>query len=312
MPTNNQPKVSVCIPTFNYAHYIPDAIESVLSQSFTDFELIVVDNCSSDNTQEVVNKYVRRDGRIKYFANKENLGFVNNFNECLRHASGEYIKILSADDLLLPTCIERSVEILNRYPEVVLIGSARTLVDSYLRPIKIMSYADKFDIVGGFSVVRRCLINGVNFIGEPTAVVFRRQYAARGFDAAYKQLVDLEMWFHLLEHGKFAYVNEPLCSVRIHKEQQTNVNIGQLVHLDEPFMLLNGYSNKPYIKLSRLLKSYISYVTAYRLLKSYKRKQIPIQVAISKIVEHYGIVKLFSLYPFYKCYKLYLRRIESI
>jgi glycosyltransferase involved in cell wall biosynthesis len=311
MPTNNQPKVSVCIPTYNYAHYISDAIESVLSQSFTDFELIVVDNCSSDNTPEVVNKYVRRDGRINYFVNKENLGFVNNFNECLRHASGEYVKILSADDLISPTCIERSVEILNRYPEVAFIGSARALVDCCLRPIRIISYADKFDIVEGFSVVRRCLINGVNYIGEPTAVVFRRQYAARGFDTAYKQLVDLEMWFHLLEQGKFAYVNEPLCSVRIHKDQQTNLNIGQLIHLDEPFMLMNGYSNKPYVNLSRLLKSYISYITAYRLLKSSKRKQISFQVAVSKINEHYGIGKILGLYPFYKIYKLYLRRSQG-
>jgi glycosyltransferase involved in cell wall biosynthesis len=307
MPTNNQPKVSVCIPTYNYAHYISDAIESVLSQSFTDLELIVIDNCSNDNTREVVDTYIRRDNRVKYFLNKENIGPVNNLNECLRRASGEYVKILSADDLLLPTCIEKSVNILNKYPDVVLIGCTRAFVDSSLRPIEIMSYADKFDIVEGYQVIHRCLIYGMNFIGEPTAVVFRRHYAERGFNTAYKQLVDLEMWIHLLQYGKFACISEPLCSVRIHKDQQTNLNVGQLIHLDEPFMLLKEYSSQSFTKISGLLKSYLFYITAYRLLKSYKRKQIPFQVAISKIVEHYGIVRLIGLYPFYKCYKFYLR-----
>ncbi len=304
MATNN-PKVSVCIPTYNYGHFISDAMESVITQSFQNFELLVIDNCSTDKTQEVVNKYIQHDNRIKFIINKSNLGLVNNMNKCLQYASGEFIKILAADDLLSHSCLEILVNTLDANQDVVLASCARTLVDKNLQPLETVSFSNKSEIVDGFRVVHKCLTYGVNYIGEPTAVIFRKKHAARGFSTKYRQLVDLEMWFHILEFGKFAYINEPLCSFRIHEEQQTKLNIGRLIHLDEPFMLLEDYLQKPAINLSMLKKAYISYITAYRVWKLYKRKQITLRVAIHKIKEHYGIAKILGLYPFYKFYKIY-------
>ena len=93
------PKVSVLIPTYNYARYIGEAIESVLNQTFTDFELIIIDDQSKDNTDEVVAKYLH-DPRVSYHKNPVNLGLVGNFNRALELANGEYIKFLLADDKL--------------------------------------------------------------------------------------------------------------------------------------------------------------------------------------------------------------------
>ena len=93
------PKISVCIPTYNYAHYISFAVESVLNQQFTDFELIIVDDCSKDNTEEVVSRFLY-DKRVSFEKNERNLGLVGNWNKCLSKARGEYIKFVFADDML--------------------------------------------------------------------------------------------------------------------------------------------------------------------------------------------------------------------
>ena len=82
------PKVSVLIPTYNYAHILDETIESVLAQTYTDFELIIVDNCSQDNTEHVVSKYLI-DKRVSYHRNSQNIGLAGNWNKCLELARGQ-------------------------------------------------------------------------------------------------------------------------------------------------------------------------------------------------------------------------------
>ncbi len=96
----NRPKISVLIPTFNYARFLPEAIESVLSQDFQDFELLIADDCSSDNTAEVVKPYCDRDSRVQLVVHSKNMGMVNNWNYCLERARGEQIKYVFGDDRL--------------------------------------------------------------------------------------------------------------------------------------------------------------------------------------------------------------------
>src|SRR5688572_5841450 len=104
------PKVSVLIPTYNYAHYLDEAIKSVLNQTFSDFELIIVDDKSSDNTSEVVQKFLS-DPRVSFYINDENLGLVHNFNRCLEYAKGDYIKFLMADDIFNEQLLEKYVAV---------------------------------------------------------------------------------------------------------------------------------------------------------------------------------------------------------
>src|SRR6185369_1809748 len=240
------PKVSICIPTYNYGQFIADTIESVLAQSYVDYELIVVDNCSSDNTRDIVSAYMAKDRRIRYYCNESNLGMVGNWNRCLQYARGDYVKILCADDLLEPSCIERSMEFFDRYPNVSLVTCIRQIVDKQLKPMADVAYADSTNIESGSSVIRRCFFEW-NLIGEPTAVMFRGKDAGRGFDSRYKQLIDLEMWFHLLEKGDFAFVAEALCSFRQHEEQGTKSSIKEFTVIDDELLLRETYLNKSYI-----------------------------------------------------------------
>src|SRR5215203_3758698 len=104
-------KVSVLTPTYNYGHYLSEAIASVLSQTYTDFELVILDNFSTDNTADVASSFLG-DSRVKYYRNERNIGSINNFNEAINRASGEYIQFLFADDLLLPRALETFVRVL--------------------------------------------------------------------------------------------------------------------------------------------------------------------------------------------------------
>lgn len=110
MPIN--PFFSVCIPTYNYAQFLPEAIESVLHQRFGDYELLIQDNCSTDNTDEVVARF--DDPRISYVKNSSNLGMFGNLNKVCARSRGKYIKVLCADDVLSEWCLETIYESLRR------------------------------------------------------------------------------------------------------------------------------------------------------------------------------------------------------
>jgi glycosyltransferase involved in cell wall biosynthesis len=243
------PKISVCIPTFNHAHFLKVAIESVLAQTITDFELIVVDNCSTDNTRELVAGIASTDSRVTYFCNESNVGPRENLNRCLNRASGEYVKILCADDLLEPTCLEASLRALEGGRDIVLAASARLLVDEQLRPIRVAGYSRENCVVIGRDMIGHTLFNG-NYIGEPSAALFRRDAAARGFDTSYRLLIDAEMWLHLLEKGNLAYIGAPLCRFRFHGAQETNRVIASLDFIDEEMRLYGKYIESGYVKSS--------------------------------------------------------------
>lgn len=242
-------KVSVCIPTYNHAHFIGQAIESVLIQTFADFELVVVDNCSTDNTRELVLAYGAKDRRIRYVCNETNVGPQENLNRCLAQAVGEYVKILCADDRIAPTCLEKSVQLLEAHPHATLVSSARQIVDQQLNLLRVAAFSAKDQLLDGKFVINYTLFNG-NYIGEPSAALFRRRDAGAGFNKAFRLMIDVELWLRLLEQGDFAYIAEPLCSFRIHAGQETNNVVASLDFIDEELALLRKYADKPYVSAS--------------------------------------------------------------
>jgi glycosyltransferase involved in cell wall biosynthesis len=246
------PKVSVLIPTYNYARYLPEAIDSVLSQQFQDFELIVVDDCSPDTSRDVLQRYAGKDRRVRCHSNPANLGMVANWNHCLSQAAGEYVQFLFGDDKLAdPHTLEKMVRLLNENPSAVIAVSARNIIDENSRIIEIAGHLGADGIHDGHAVIVRCLESNANLVGEPSVVMFRRQAAARGFDRQYRQIPDLEMWFHLLERGDAVYTSEPLYSFRRHPQQQTEVNRIAQVGERENLVLLTEYLAHNWINSQR-------------------------------------------------------------
>ena len=251
METSSAPVVSVCIPTYNYSRYIRDAIQSVRSQTFRNLEIIVIDDCSTDNTYEKVRELMTLDDRIRYVINETRLGFAGNFARCVELATGEFVKIVCADDVIEPTCVEKMVKAMKDHDQVTLAACSRRLSDSMLQPIGESGYTTQFVVENGSEAARRCFFKG-NLIGEPTAVMFRKKGAERGFNPAYSQLVDLEMWLHLLEKGDFLFVPEKLCTVRQHEGQATHDCMKTLAFVSDLDKLHREYMCKPYMRNSLL------------------------------------------------------------
>jgi glycosyltransferase involved in cell wall biosynthesis len=239
--------VSICIPTYNYAEFVGEAIASACSQSYENLEILVSDNCSTDETPSIVEKLAAHDRRIRYHRNEHNLGMQGNFNRCLELAQGEYIKLLCADDLLMPQCVERMVEAATRDDNVALVACSREIVDDRQNRLGVSSYSAQAQTLPGSEVISRCFFRG-NLIGEPSAVLFRKSVASQGFSDVYKQVIDMEMWFRLLETGSFAFIPEALCRMRQHRGRATFAHIETGIIAEDRMRLFRDFSGKPYIR----------------------------------------------------------------
>src|ERR1019366_10452478 len=134
------------------------------------------------------------------------------------------------------------LQLLETNASVALAASARYLVGEYSEALETWDDFCKPGVHNGAEVIARCLAEDRNLIGEPSAVLFRRRDGARGFDLRYRQIVDLEMWFHLLEKGGLAYTREPLCAFRCHPLQQTERNTASGVAWKEHARFISSHA----------------------------------------------------------------------
>lgn len=132
METNNtHPRVSIGMPVYNGERFLQEALDSILAQTFQDFELIISDNASTDRTQEICRAYVAKDQRIRYYCNTQNLGAAWNFNRVFELSQGEYFKWAAYDDTCAPTFIEQCIQVLDQQPSVVLCHSQTRIIDEH-------------------------------------------------------------------------------------------------------------------------------------------------------------------------------------
>jgi glycosyltransferase involved in cell wall biosynthesis len=135
-----KPKISIGLPVFNGENYIRDAIDSVLAQTYSDWELIISDNGSTDSTQAICQAYADQDARILYIRQPVNIGASRNFNHTVECSSGKYFKWLAHDDLISADFLEKTVVVMDQDEEVVLCSTHTMVVDEFGKHI------DKFDI----------------------------------------------------------------------------------------------------------------------------------------------------------------------
>ncbi|SRR6056297_126998 len=124
------PRVSIGLPVYNGENYLGEALDSLLRQSFRDFELIISDNASEDNTQEICQRYAAADSRIRYERLEENVGAIPNFNRLFALRRGEYFKWAAHDDVCQPTFLQRCVDMLDAHPEVIWCHSTSDMIDA--------------------------------------------------------------------------------------------------------------------------------------------------------------------------------------
>jgi glycosyltransferase involved in cell wall biosynthesis len=245
------PIVSICIPAYNAARWIGDAVSSALGQTIEDCEVLVVDNSSTDDTVEIVRSSA--DPRLRVVVNETNLGAVRNFNRCAALARGRYVKYLHADDVLYPSCCEQMAELLDEAPGVGLVFAPRDVLLEHPDDPTEQEWLERYGVLharftslervnDGRRLFREWLDVGVheNLVGEPTAVMVRRECLERlgGFNPGLWQLVDVEMWLRILLHYDVGFLPEPLCAYRHHESSSTaGVARGSLDWLDDLWVL---------------------------------------------------------------------------
>lgn len=218
MTSDNNPLISICIPTYKGARLLPETINSVLSQSYSNFELLIIDDNSPDDTQSVVSQY--SDPRIRYINNSRNLGPQGNWNRCLELAQGQYYKLLPQDDLLAPDCLKEQVAILEADTDgsIVLVFGSRQIIDFKGHPFLKRGLSNtKPGRIAGLELIRNCVRAGTNLIGEPGNGLIRRELIDKvgSYDASYPFLIDLDFWFRVLLHGDAFYMGKWTSSFRV-------------------------------------------------------------------------------------------------
>lgn len=141
-----RPGVSIGLPVYNGEDYLAAALDSILSQTYEDFELIICDNDSTDNTEAICQGYAEQDERIRYHRNKKNLGAARNYNRTLEMARAPYFRWACHDDKLHPRCIEACIDVLNRHPEVVLAYPQTQMIDASGTPIEDPDFVVNLDL----------------------------------------------------------------------------------------------------------------------------------------------------------------------
>lgn len=212
----HNPLVSICIPTFNRAGFLENAITSALQQTYGNIEVIVIDNASTDNTQEIITRF--SDPRLKYFKNSENLGLFGNFNRCIEQAQGEYIHILHSDDTIDPFFTERCIKFFQNNPTVKMTTtSARIISENSIRD----SRFSEMDFILKAPEGLKYLFLYRNFIVCPSVMVHRDVYRdVGGYSLEYPYSSDLYQWFKILKKYDIGYVSEIYLNYRqgIHSE----------------------------------------------------------------------------------------------
>lgn len=214
------PTVSVCIPSYNSAQFLPDAIDSALAQEFDDLEVIVSDDASSDETVEICGHY--DDPRFRAFRSESRLGQAGNWNRCVELARGQYVILLHADDALLPGYLEGAVALLQANGDLGLVHCTARHIDQAGEPLCLQQLFDGDRVDRKDKILRCLLLDGC--VINPAGVLVRREAFERAgrFTDRIVWGVDWHMWIRIALQGPVAFLAEPLALYRHHGHSGTS------------------------------------------------------------------------------------------
>jgi len=210
--------VSVILPVYNADLYLKEAIDSILNQTYQNFELIIINDKSTDNSKHIISNYT--DKRINYYENLKNEGLVYTLNRCLKIAKGIFITRMDADDISLPLRFKKQVDFLKLYQEIDLIGSNYYTIDKNGKVLNRVKYPLNYeDIKFGL------LFNSV--LCHPS-IMFRRKLIDLNYfiyENEYFPAEDYHLWTSLIQNIKIGNINDYLILYRIHDSQISNQKI---------------------------------------------------------------------------------------
>jgi len=209
------PEISVIMPVYNAAEFLAESIESILNQTFTNFELIILNDKSTDNSLDVISKYQRSDSRIIIINKDINVGPANLRNEGLSIAKGDFIALMDADDIAMPQRFEKQINVLKSNPEIGLCGTWFTFFGSEKKLIKHSEKPEDIKI----SFLHSCAI------GNPTVMLRKQTLDSLQFENEYVPVEDYDLWSRLLSKTSFYNIPESLLNYRQHSNNISKTKI---------------------------------------------------------------------------------------
>jgi glycosyltransferase involved in cell wall biosynthesis len=212
--SDQAPRVSVCIPTYNRSAYLRQALDSALAQTFGDFELLVVDDGSPDDTGAVAAEYARRDPRVRYVRNPTNLGMVGNWNRCVALARGEYVALLHDDDLWAPGMLAATAGALAAHPAAAFAYGAAEEIDDAGVVVGMRRSLPRSAVLAPAQAFAHLL--AFNSVPPPAILVRASAYAAAGgYDPEVGFTVDWDLWLRLASRYPVVYVDQIVARYRL-------------------------------------------------------------------------------------------------
>lgn len=268
MNVESQPLVSIVTPVYNMGSFLPECIESVLTQTYKNFEYIIVNNCSTDRSLEVALSYAKQDSRVHVHTNDSNVGVIANHNIAFSRISptAKYCKVVSADDWIFADCIMRMVEFAENNPSVIIVGSyqlsgSQILWQGFQYPKAVFS---------GREICRKIFLDGDRKFGfgTPTSLLYRADIV-RNSEAFYPNPsphADTSACFKGLQSADFGFVYQVLSYERVHAGTQSSTSVDMnrysSAYLNDLLQYGPFYLSKDEFdgKLKRTLRAYYEYL----------------------------------------------------
>lgn len=214
-------KISVIMPVYNAEKYIVEATESILEQTYTNFEFIIIDDCSTDDSYNILQKFAAKDGRIKLFRNDKNYKQAYSRNIGIKHSCGKYIVFMDADDIALPERLMKQVEFMESHSDIDIAGVWYVAYNQDMSHVLYMQRdpCEHWEIIINMHLFRNALAQYV--------IIRRHVFDSIMYDPSFKNLAeDYELWLRAINYGfKFANINQFLMKYRVYNESSCHENL---------------------------------------------------------------------------------------
>lgn len=239
---NKQPKVSIILPVHNAGKYLIDCLNSLLTQTYKNFELIIVDDHSTDKSKKILREYDAKYKSIKLIRNKKQMGVSETVKIAISHTTGDYIARMDADDIALPTRLEKQVNYLEKHKKTVAIGGQCYTIDSNNKLIGRKTFPTEFKDI--YKYIFRFIP-----VQQPTLMIAKKRlpenfvYYVDGMNTA----EEVELFFKLFTYGKVENLDEPVLLYRIHDQNTSLKNVKEtfLLTLVARIKAIFRYGYKP-------------------------------------------------------------------
>lgn len=271
------PEISVIMPVYNAEKYLSESIESILNQSYSDFELLILNDSSTDNSKEIITQYQKKDPRIILIDKVKNIGPANLRNEGFNLARGNFIALMDADDIAMPNRFEKQIQILKNNPEIGVCGTWFTFFGG--KKNRVIRHSEKHDVIK-ISFLHNCSI------GNPTVMLRKKNLNGLEFNNDYVPVEDYDLWSRLLSKTTFYNIPESLLNYRQHDDNISktkienvsrsirNVKINQMSQfgIDDADAEIDFYLNAVSFKKKLLPAEIIQVIKSSKILISQNKK----------------------------------------